>query len=1055
MNGAIQYEASNAKRSLFSEFMLLITLIVVPLILVIGFATMKHINQMTTQQHLLLLDNIVDQKADTISRYINDQIDRTKMLSRMPMVQQALATISVGCRGNVRDPVCRQSSLPYTNFLANHLQEWNYYDLFLIDRAGNIIFTIKHESDFGTNLKHGPYRDSGLGKVFRTAINHIQVSNSSFKYYEPSKKAAEFVAAPVIINGKVIGAVAVQFDTTALYRTINEFSGLGNSGEVVVGGKRGNHVLFTAPLRHDAHAAFKRTVPLTASNAFPIRDASQGGSGEGKVIDWRGQEVLAAWKYLPELQWGIVVKMDADEVFGHWQALEKNLLGGIGLTLLVAYLLIYLIARYRTASLRQLTTASLAYNAGISRVDISPLIAVPTEIGVLAGAMRRMWDLIDHSKAEQQRLIDALEENNHLLDQRVAEQTEQIRAVIEHAADGIVVIDDAGSIQRVNPALLSIFGYVEEALLGQNVKILMPEPYRERHDNGLGHHHSSDRSQNVDIQGEFEGLRQSGEVFPIDLRVTDMRVGGQKLFLGIIRDITERRKLEVEQRQLALAVQQSPEAIFITDEHGVVQYANPAYETISGFTAEELIGNTPELVKSGKMPDSFYKQMWHTILSGRQWRAEFTNKRKDGTIYETNQVISPIVNDSNSVLGFVSIQHDITTEKHERVLMEHTQRLESLGVLAGGIAHDFNNLLTAILGNAALAKSRLEPTSPVVELLTNVEHASGRAADLCKQMLAYSGKGSFVLENINLSTLITEMVSLLNVSIDKNVVIRPDLDEQLPMITADAAQIQQVIMNLVINASEAIEHKSGVIAIHTSEVEVDEGYIENAYFTELIQTGRYVLLEVSDTGCGMNAVTQKKLFDPFFTTKFTGRGLGMSAILGIVRGHHGAIKVYSEEDKGTTFKLLFPCATSDGDAQEEQETTSHVETGQTQAHGTILIVDDEEVIRDTASAMLEEAGFTILTAQDGIEGVAVFRQQHSEISAVLLDMTMPRMGGEETFRELRNIDPGVKVVISSGYNEQDTTSHFADKGLAGFIQKPYFPKALQTKMIEVVLSEKV
>ncbi|MDX8396589.1 MAG: PAS domain S-box protein, partial [Mariprofundaceae bacterium] len=550
----------------------------------------------------------------------------------------------------------------------------------------------------------------------------------------------------------------------------------------------------------------------------------------------------------------------------------------------------------------------------------------------------------------------------------------------------------------------------------------------------------------IRISVELEGLTKTGEVFPIDLRVNEMNVTGQKLFLGTIRNITERKKLEAEQQRLTLAVEQAQDGIVITDIKGVIEYVNPAFESLTGYDSEALIGQENSLVKSGKMTNVFYKKMWSTILNGQIWHSEFTNKNKMGEIYVVDQAISPLFDENDDIAGFVSVQRDITQAKNERNKLEHTQRLESLGVLAGGIAHDFNNLLTAILGNAALAKSRIDKTSPAVDMIDNIEKASERAAALCKQMLAYSGKGKFIVESINLTDMIEEMMNLLEVSIEKNVVMRLDLSEQLLPIEADASQIQQVIMNLVINASEAIEKKSGIITIHTGVVEIDRDYIKTTYIQDDIEPGRYVAIEVSDTGCGMDTDTLSHIFDPFFTTKFTGRGLGMSAILGIVRGHKGAIKVYSEVGKGTTFKLIFP--SSEALEPEEKETVK--KSLKNKGHGTILIVDDEETIREIAEIMLEDVGFTILKAKDGVEGVEVFREHQAEIRAVLLDMTMPRMNGEEVFREIRTIQPDVTVILSSGYNEQDATNRFAGKGLAGFIQKPYSPSALQTKVLDIL-----
>jgi len=388
-------------------------------------------------------------------------------------------------------------------------------------------------------------------------------------------------------------------------------------------------------------------------------------------------------------------------------------------------------------------------------------------------------------------------------------------------------------------------------------------------------------------------------------------------------------------------------------------------------------------------------------------------------------------------------------QEEQQRKMEHVQRLESLGVLAGGIAHDFNNLLTAIMGNAGLAREHIPTTSQAVSYLDRVESTSKRAADLCQQMLAYSGKGRFVVRPINLSDLVNEMAHLLQVSISKGIILRLDLSQPMPAVEADVAQMQQVVMNLVTNAAEAIGERSGAITIATGVANVDEHYLVGAVADEQLPLGRYAYVEVSDTGVGMDEATRLRIFEPFFTTKFTGRGLGMAAVLGIVRGHKGAIRIYSEPGKGSTFKVLFPCQEFAAESSlPSEETTS----AKWRSSATVLVVDDEEPIREVASMMLERIGMRVMLAGDGVEAVEIFKDHHAEIDAVLLDMTMPRMGGEEAFVQLRRIDPQVKVILSSGYNEQDATNRFAGKKLAGFIKKPYTSELLFAKLREVMES---
>ncbi|HEY5999128.1 MAG TPA: GAF domain-containing protein [bacterium] len=369
----------------------------------------------------------------------------------------------------------------------------------------------------------------------------------------------------------------------------------------------------------------------------------------------------------------------------------------------------------------------------------------------------------------------------------------------------------------------------------------------------------------------------------------------------------------------------------------------------------------------------------------------------------------------------------------------HAQKLESLGVLAGGIAHDFNNILMSVLGNAGLARLRVAPESPVAENLRQIELAAGRAADLARQMLAYSGKGTFTAEATDLNRLVEEMEQMLRVSISKKAVLRLRPARPLPAVDVDRTQIRQVLMNLVINASEAIGERSGVIAVSTGCLRCNREYLRELRVDEELPEGLYVTLEVADTGCGMDRGTVARIFDPFFTTKFTGRGLGMAAVLGIVRGHRGAIKVYSEPAKGTTFKVFLPASAS----QPELLAAPQGEDGW-RGRGLALLVDDEESVRAVGTEMLRELGFEVMIARDGCEALERYRERPADL--VLLDLTMPQMDGEQAFRELRALDPQARVVVSSGYNEMEIAGRFSGRGLAGFVQKPYTLETLRNAL---------
>ncbi len=1033
-----------ARRSIFGEFLLFTMLIIVPFSLVASWYVFRSFSRITEQLSLQSLESLAQSKARTIGEYIDGQFIRAETLSLTPTCGAAMARFEDAfTREGPNSEAYRRAESEYSQFFELYLEHWGYYDLFLINTEGLVVHSVKQESDFGSNLRTGAYKDTGLARVFKQAQRMLQTNNSTFAEYAPSGAAGAFVATPIMKEGVLIGVLALQFDTRAIYEIANNYSGLGSTGEIVIGQIIDGEILVMAPLRHDPNAAFERTIDLAAQTALPIREGASGNTGTGIVIDWRGEEVLAVWQYVPALRWGMVVKIDTVEVFARWINLERALGGYIGFGLLLTYLLLLFLVDRITRPLRELTRATLDYAAGRETPDMSRLLTYDNETGVLTAAFVQMLERVSETKAQLKGVVRELAENNRTLDRRVAEQTEHLRAVVDCAADGVIAVGQDGVVLSVNPAASRIFGHDADALVGESMAILLPERYASSYLDELETRVGFDSSMALGMESELQGLRASGEVFPADLRVSEMRVQEQKLFLCTIRDISSRKQMEAEQRRMAMAVQQAHDAILITDALGEVAYVNPAYEALFGLSVKDVLGQTLHSINSGAVSSAQFQEMWATISAGQAWRAELPSRRKDGRVVEVDQAISPIIDAQQETIGYVSVQRDITQEKREREQLQHSQRLESLGVLAGGIAHDFNNLLTAILGNAGLARTVLPQHSPADELLDNVESASMRAAELCKQMLAYSGKGQFVVQRVNLTALVREMLTLVEVSIQKNVVLRFELSDTLPDIEADAAQMQQIIMNLVINASEAIEDNRGVIRVRTDVVHLNKSSSEANYLKEDLAPGEYVCFEISDTGCGMSEATIERIFDPFFTTKFTGRGLGMSAILGIVRGHHGAISIRSQVGRGSTFRVLLPSTSG----CEIDVPAGNLDIEPVGGRGTILIVDDEESILKTAAMILESAGFEVLSARDGQEAVDLYATHHHAIRAVLLDMTMPVMGGQETFEALRKVDPAVVVVLTSGYSEEAATESFEGLGLSGFIQKPYTAKELRKKFI--------
>jgi nitrogen-specific signal transduction histidine kinase/CheY-like chemotaxis protein len=390
-----------------------------------------------------------------------------------------------------------------------------------------------------------------------------------------------------------------------------------------------------------------------------------------------------------------------------------------------------------------------------------------------------------------------------------------------------------------------------------------------------------------------------------------------------------------------------------------------------------------------------------------------------------------------------------TTDITQRRLLENqlrqAQQMESIGRLAAGIAHDFNNLLAAVLGHASFVQLHLKADSPLQANLKSIENASTRAAELCKQMLAYAGQGSYSVEEMEANAMVNDTVSLVRISISKKISLRLIPSPQPVGIKADGAQIRQVLMNLVLNAAEAIGDSTGTIAIRTSRVQPSPAGLADAVFQPKSVAAEYVQIEVIDSGCGMSKETQEKIFEPFFTTKFAGRGLGLSAVLGIVKAHNGVLKIISQAGHGTTFKILLPLVEGTAIARRE----GSVSSGELwRGSGTVLLVDDEASVRESTRNLLTALGFDVLLAENGEQGLSTFDSHAKEIVAVILDLTMPRLNGGEVFDKIRELHPQLPVLLSSGYNEQSTMERFAGKGLAGFLQKPFSINDLASKLSE-------
>jgi PAS domain S-box-containing protein len=602
-----------------------------------------------------------------------------------------------------------------------------------------------------------------------------------------------------------------------------------------------------------------------------------------------------------------------------------------------------------------------------------------------------------------------------------------------------LLVNSSGEITLANRRAGDALGYDMDELRGLDVDALVPPAVRYRHAGLLANFVASQEVRMMGVGRELTAVRKDGSEFPVEIGLAPVDLEGETFVAVQLADVTA---VESMRTSLARLVDSIDGIIFQADaETFQMEFVSRRAEEILGYPIQEWL-HAPTFWADHihdadrESSTTFCRK---ETRAGRDHAFECRMVAADGRIVWFRDFVR-VFQRNGKPWRLHGIMVDITKqrqaeESRERLekQIQGAQKLASLAVLAGGIAHDFNNLLVGVLGNAGLILEDLPPESPIIEQVRAIETAARRAADLTHQMLAYSGKGRFITEAIDLNRLIKEMAYLLQAAISKTVVIKYDVSPQLPRVLADPTQIRQVVMNLLTNASDAIGSKSGVITVSTGLVEADANYLSGMYLDADTRPGRYLTLEVSDTGCGMDEETAAKMFDPFFSTKFAGRGLGLAATLGIIRGHNGALKVYTEPKKGTTIKVLLP-------ASEETVIATKATPGPMGVPvltGWALIIDDDEAVRSVLKLGLERLGFDVMAAGGGQQGLEALRDCPGEIRLVFLDLTMPHMDGEEAFRGIRLQSPECRVILMSGYNEQEATSHFVGKGLAGFLQKPF------------------
>jgi len=638
-------------------------------------------------------------------------------------------------------------------------------------------------------------------------------------------------------------------------------------------------------------------------------------------------------------------------------------------------------------------------------------------------------------------------------ERRALKQSEaKYRALFDASSDGIMLLDENGFID-CNRAALKMFGCAaRDAFLGKHPAALSPPTQAGGRDSQqLADEHINTAFKQGSDRFEWQHRRMDGSVFPADIWLTAMELDGKPVLQAITRDISQQKQHEDELRKLSCCVEQSGEAMLITDRQGNIEYVNPSFTRLTGYQPAEVTGKNPNILNSGNQDADFYREMWQTILAGRPWQGKVIDRRKDGSSYPAFLTISPIHDQSESseaFTHFVGIQSDLTQIEEVEARFQQAQKMEAIGTLVGGIAHDFNNMLAGITGNIYLAKEKAHALPEAVHMLDDAETLAFRAAAMIGQLLAFSRKSAVDMQAMPLTSYLKESMKLLSVSVPENIRVELHICDDELNIYGDSTQLHQMLMNLINNGRDALEGiEKPLISISLEPFTADEAFVRQRLWH--INARRFAHIRVSDNGCGVPAEQIEHLFEPFFTTKEQGKGtgLGLAMVYGAVKSHHGFVEVDSEQGKGTSFHLYLPLLEAPVVAGPVQITQVFEGKGEC-----ILLVDDEMQVLAIGRDVLSSLGYKVLTANNGQEAVDLFKAAPDNIDLVILDVVMPVMGGVAARQRMRKIKTDVKVMFTTGYDKEQSLGKEPGITSADIISKPIsiadMSHAIRTKLDE-------
>ncbi|MGA2606893.1 MAG: PAS domain S-box protein [Terriglobia bacterium] len=908
------------------------------------------------------------------------------------------------------------------------------------------------------------------------------------------------------LSPSCLGVFALQIDPKrSLFPILMAERVATRSGETLLLRSEGNDVIFFSPLRGAPliQGFLRRPLPVLTAKA-----GGGNKSLSGERLDYRGVPVLSAERRIPLTDWVLVSKIDREEALQDGKARLEAMVGAcivlVFAYLLVGYRRKVLARALEERVAHQQAILAIQAFAMVDNVPVGLLILSP-DLNVLSAnrtfleafhlrpeeVMGRPLPEVVQAEGPPRRIMGATGPGSGPHDVLVdlaapgGIGTRPARLTITQISNGqgkgrlLLTVEDLTESERLRTAaeaserrlrelVQSIDAIVWEAeakthqftFVSQRAEQILGYPvgqWLSQADFWEQHLHPLDREQAVgarrqaiaegrDHSLEYRVLAADGrQVWLHDTIHVVLDAKGRPIQLrGVAIDSTKGKLAEAERMLLMTAIEQSADGIVITDAQGTIQYVNPAFSRVSGYSREEALGKNPRILKSGMHDEAYYRKLWTTILGGEIWQDEITNRRNDGSLYPEQMTITPVRDQRGEITHFIAIKTEVTERKRLEQQLRQAQKMEAVGRLAGGVAHDFNNLLTIISGYGGLLLEHPGTIEPLRGYVNEIKNASGRAASLTRQLLAFSRQQVLAPRVLGLNAVVANIENMLKRLIGEDIDLVTILGESLWPVKADPGQLEQVLLNLAVNARDAMPN-GGVLTIETANVEMDS---TSAQSHIPLLPGPYVLLAFNDTGIGMDAETQARIFDPFFTTKEKGKGtgLGLATVYGIVKQSGGYIWVYSEVGKGTTFKIYLPRTEDEVDESGPGQSGFKAQQGTE----TLLLVEDEEAVRALVRNILKQKGYRVLEASRGDEALELAEQYWGPIDLLVTDVVMPQMSGRELARRLADLHPQIKVLYISGYADNAVWYQGGLNSGGAFLQKPFSPEALAHKVREAL-----